>query len=170
MSRLSAPVPVGGGKALDGCPAREEVAEYAVLDDLDALGSDALVIVAIVTVESDALSLDDRGVICDIHERRQDELAHHVLEGLSLVLIALTVTLDAVPKDLVKEHCGGPAPQDRRGRGWLSHRCITEGSQAVHHVREHSGERVLIGEFIWTSGEDALVDLQGGAILRGGVD
>ncbi len=114
VADFGAAVAVGGGEAGDGEAGHEEGFEDAVVDEVDAAGDLALVVVAVVAAEGVAVELGEGGVVGDGEEGGQDLLAELLGEGLAFGVAALALAFETVAEDFVEEDGGGAT-----ARGWL---------------------------------------------------
>ncbi len=133
MADLGAAVAVGGGEAGDGEARHEEGVEDAVLDEVDAAGGLAFVVVAVVAAEGDAVEGGEGGVVGDAEEGGQDLLAEELGEGLAFVVAALALAFEAVAEDFVEEDGGGAAAEDGGAVEGLGDGSFAEGLEVFGH-------------------------------------
>src|SRR5215475_12338955 len=103
-------------KVLNRHARHQEILEDTVGDDLDALRWNAFVVELVGACEFHAGHFAPGGIVGDAEEFWQDFLSDFLREGLSFVLVALTMTLEAVPEYFMKEN-GSGAPAQQCGSG-----------------------------------------------------
>ena len=109
---LRAAVAVGFGEAGDGQARHEEGFEDAVLNELDALGFLAFVVVGVAAAEPGSAEGGAGGVVGDGEEAGQYVFAELLGKGLAFVVAALALAFETVAEHLMKEDGGGAAGED----------------------------------------------------------
>src|SRR5437879_2495737 len=119
-------MPVRVRKALDRRPRHQEGLEDAFVHDGHRTGRHAFVVEAIPAVEVDARDFLLSRVEDDREKIRQHGTVDALGESLSLGLVLLTMALDAMSEDFVKEYAGGAAGEDGGPDKWIDDRGLQQ--------------------------------------------
>ncbi len=158
VADFGAAVAVGGGEAGDGEAGHEEGFEDAVVDEVDAAGGLAFVVVAVVAAEGVAVEVGEGGVVGDGEEGGQDLLAELLGEGLAFGVAALALAFETVAEDFVEEDGGGATGEDGGAVEGLGDGSGAEGDEVVRHGEGLVEDGLLVGEvggFVGLEGFDA---------------
>ena len=168
VAGFSAAVAVGSAEAGDGQARHEKGFEHAVLDQIDALGFLALVVVLIAAAEPDVAEVGDGGVVGDGKEVGQHRLADVLGKGLALFVAALALALEAVAEHFVEEHGGGAAGENRRTVERLSDRRLAQRFKTLAELAHGRFELGLRGKAVDGFGLECLLAEEIHAVVGAG--
>ncbi len=159
---------VGGAEAGDGQARHEEGLEHAVLNEVDALGFLAFVVVLVAAAEPGVAEFADRGIVGDGKKIGQNRLADVLGEGLALFVAALALALEAMAEDFVEEDGGGATGENGRAVEWLSDRSLAQRFEALAELAHRGFEIGLRGKAVDSRGFECLLAEEIHAIVGAG--
>jgi hypothetical protein len=141
-------VAVRSGEVSQRRTVEQERLQHAAVDDRDALGLHALVVVEIVPHQLDVADLLHGRIERDAQKRGQHRLSNPARKRLAIIRVALAVALDTVAENLMKENTRGAPGQDRRAREGLDDGRPAETREQIDHGARLGDELALVRQSI----------------------